>query len=200
MKYLFLDIGGVLLTNGWDHVGRREASSVFGLDHEEFSLRHDFIFNVYETGKIGLDRYLDTAVFYEPRSFSRADFVDFMYSRSQELPDTLPYLIDWRREHPEVKVISINNEPRDLNRFRIEKFRLHRLFDAFVTSCEVGMRKPDPGIFRLALGLAQTAPADCLYFDDREMLVESAAEVGLPAKLHSSFAATRGAIEAWVAS
>lgn len=199
VKVLFSDIGGVLLTNGWGHESRLEAAEAFGLDHEEMSRRHDFIFNVYETGKITLDQYLDVAVFFEPRTFTKPEFVEFMRSRSKELPDMLPYLIDWKRDHPEVRVISINNEPRDLNRYRIEKFGLHRLFDAFVSSCEVGMRKPDPGIFRLAIGVAQADPHDCLYFDDRQMLVDSARAVGLDAHLHESFEQTRATLEAWVA-
>jgi len=198
VKYLYLDVGGVLLTNGWDHVARGEASRVFGIDYEDMALRHDFIYNVYEIGKISLDQYLDTVVFHRPRHFTRAEFTEFMFSRSEELPDTLPWLAEWKLEHPEVTVISINNEARDLNRYRIERFGLHRLFDAFVSSCEVGMRKPDPGIFRLALGLAQTEPSSCLYFDDREMLVASAASVGLDARLHESTEATCAAIDEWV--
>lgn len=198
MKYLYLDVGGVLLTNGWDHVARGEASRVFGIDYEDMALRHDFIYNVYEIGRITLDRYLDTTVFYEPRPFGKAEFVEFMYSRSAELPGTLAYLTEWKRAHPEVTVISINNEARELNRHRIEKFGLHRLFDAFVSSCEVGMRKPDPGIFRLALSLSQTEAGRCLYFDDRAMLVESAAAVGLDARRHESAEKTCAAIEEWV--
>lgn len=197
-KYFFSDIGGVILTNGWGHKSRMEAARVFNFNYEEMNHRHNFIFNVYEIGKISLDQYLDVTVFYEARSFSKNDFKDFMFAQSEELPDMLPWLIDWKSRHPEVKVISINNEPIDLNRYRIRKFGLHRVFDAFVSSCEVGMRKPDPGIFQLAIGLAQTDPARCLYIDDRKMLAESAALAGLDAHWHQSFEATRKLVDEWV--
>lgn len=199
-KFLFSDIGGVLLTNGWGHESRMEASRVFNFDYNQMNYRHDFIFNVYEIGKISLDQYLDTTVFYEPRNFSRKEFIDFMFSQSRQLPDMLPYLLEWKKEHPEVKVISINNEPRDLNQYRIQKFGLHRFFDAFISSCEVGMRKPDPGIFQLAIGIAQANPAECLYFDDRKMLVKSAKDVGLDAHLHESFEDTISTIRDWVSA
>lgn len=197
-KFLFSDIGGVLLSNGWGHESRIKASEVFGYDYESMKYRHEFIFDTYEIGKISLSDYLDIAVFFEPRSFSKEEFIDFMYAQSVQLPDMLPYLVDWKKRHPEVKVISINNEPRDLNQYRIQKFELHRFFDAFVSSCEVGMRKPDPGIFKLAIGIAQSSPGECLYFDDRPMLVNSAVNVGLNAHLHQSFEESIKILEDWV--
>lgn len=197
-KYLFSDIGGVLLTNGWGHQSRKKAAETFHFDYKEMSIRHEFIFNTYEIGKISLDHYLDIVVFFEPRDFGRKEFKDFMFAQSLELPDMLPYLIDWKQRYPDVKVISINNEPRDLNQYRIEKFGLHRFFDGFISSCEVGMRKPDPGIFQLAIGIAQVPAEQCLYFDDREMMVKSARTAGLNAHLHHDFNDTCSIIENWV--
>ena len=118
-----------------------------------------------------------------------------MFSQSQELPNTLPWMIGWKNRHENIKVISINNEPKELNEYRIRKFKLHDFFDAFVSSCEVGMRKPDPGIFLLALGIAQAKPEECIYFDDRIMLVEAAKKVGIRAFLHKDFKTTRKIIE-----
>lgn len=194
-KVLFSDIGGVLLTNGWGHESRKAACNQFGLDYDELDHRHNFIFNVYEIGKISLDAYLDTIVFYEERNFTKIDFINFMYSCSAELPDMLPWLVQWKEAHPDVQIISINNEPRELNKYRIRKFYLHRIFDAFISSCEVGMRKPDPGIFELATGIAQSEPSDCIYFDDRPMLVKSAAKTGLNAFVHKDFKETKKIIK-----
>lgn len=195
-KILFSDIGGVLLSNGWGHESREAAAKHFNFDYEEMKYLHDFIFNVYEIGKITLDEYLNIVVFHKARPFSKDDFIKFMLSCSVELPDMLSWLINWKKEHSDVKVISINNEPRELNRYRIEKFGLHRFFDAFVSSCEVGMRKPDPGIFILALGIGQIKPSECLYFDDRKMLVEAAAKTGIVAHHHTTFAETIKIIQA----
>ncbi len=195
IKVLFSDIGGVLLSNGWGHESRMAASKKFGIDYDEMEHRHNFIFNVYEIGKISLDAYLDIAVFYEERDFPREDFIDFMYSCSTQLPDLLPWLVKWKEAHSDVKVISINNEPKELNQYRIKKFRLHDFFDAFISSHEVGMRKPDPGIFELAIGIAQADPSECIYFDDRPMLVKAAAKAGLNAYVHRNFEETKNVID-----
>ena len=186
-KILFSDIGGVLLSNGWGHQSRMAAAEKYGINYQEMDLLHDFIFNVYEMGKISLDVYLDTVVFNVKRDFSRTEFKEFMFASSTELPHTLPWMIEWKKNHKNIKVISINNEARELNQYRIKKFNLHDLFDAFVSSCEVGMRKPDPDIFHLALGIAQARPEECIYFDDRPMLVEAAKKVGIDAYHHESF-------------
>lgn len=197
-KFLFSDVGGVLLTNGWGHESRQKASEVFGFDYEPTKHRHDFIFNTWEIGKISLSDYLDVVIFFEPRPFSREEFISFMYEQSVQLPDMLPYMIEWKKQHPEVKVISINNEPRELNQYRIRKYNLHLFFDAFISSCEVGMRKPDPGIFNLAVGIAQAEASECLYFDDRKMLVDSAVKTGLNAHQHTSFEESIQLLNEWV--
>lgn len=194
-KILFSDIGGVLLRNGWGHESRKAAAEKFKINYSEMDILHDFIFNVWEMGKISIDDYLDTVVFKEKRSFSRKEFKEFMFAQSVQLPQMLPWMIKWKNKNKNIKVISLNNEPRELNQFRIEKFQLHRFFDAFVSSCEVGMRKPDPGIFLLAVGIAQAKPEECLYFDDRIMLVEAAKKVGIRAYHHKDFESTKKIIE-----
>ena len=155
IRVLFSDIGGVLLTNGWGHESRMAAAEKFDLNYEEMDILHDFIFNVWEMGKISLDDYLDTVVFKQKRNFTKEAFKQFMYAQSIQLPHTLPWMIEWKNRHKNIKIISINNEPRELNELRINKFNLHDFFDAFVSSCELGMRKHDPGIFLLGLGIAQ---------------------------------------------
>ena len=132
LKALFLDIGGVLLTNGWGHESRQKAAAHFEFDYDEMNLLHEFIFNIYEIGKISLDEYLNTVLFYQPRAFTKEDFKTFMFSESRQLPHTLEWLVDWKRQQGDVKIISINNEGRELNDYRIKKFGLHRCFDAFV--------------------------------------------------------------------
>lgn len=198
VKILFSDIGGVLLTNGWGHQSRKAAAKKFHLDYEEMSLLHDFIFNVYEIGKIGLDDYLNTVVFTEKRNFSREEFKEFMLEQSQQLPGMLPWLISWKKKHPNIKIISINNEPLELNEFRIKKFRLHDVFDAFISSCVVGMRKPDPGIFQLALGIAQAKPEECIYFDDRFMLVQAAKKEGIRAYQHTDYESSKRILDSLI--
>src|SRR5215216_332687 len=189
IKILFFDIGGVMLSNGWGHASRKLAIEKFGLDYEEVDTLHNFIFNVYEIGAITLDEYLDTVIFNHPRDFTREDFKQFMYSRSVELP-TLQWLKKWKKDCG-FRIISINNEGKELNDYRVKKFKLHEFFDAFVSSCEVKMRKPDPGIFKLAMGIAQVTPQQCVYFDDRIMLVNAAQKLGIRSFQHTDLASTK---------
>lgn len=193
IKILFFDIGGVVLSNGWGHASRKLAAEKFGLDYEEVEILHNFIFNVYEIGAITLDEYLDTVIFNYPRDFTREDFKQFMYSRSVEL-ETLAWLKKWKKDCG-FRIISINNEGKELNDYRVKKFKLHEFFDAFVSSCEVKMRKPDPGIFKLAMGIAQVNPQQCVYFDDRIMLVNAAQKLGIRAFQHTDLESTKAILE-----
>lgn len=194
IKVVFFDVGGVLLNNGWGHLSRQEAARLFNLDHSEMEVLHSFIFNVYEIGKITLDEYLDIVVFNHPRDFTKEDFKTFMFAQSEELPGLLQWLKDWKRSCG-FRIISINNEGKELNDYRIKKFGLHDCFDAFISSCEVGMRKPDPGIFKLAMGIAQVSTEECVYFDDRIMLAEAAQKMGIRSVHHKDFLSTKTILE-----
>jgi putative hydrolase of the HAD superfamily len=189
LKILFFDIGGVILTNGWGHESRKLASEKFGLDYAEVNALHTFIFNVYEIGSVTLDEYLDTVVFNRSRDFAREDFKEFIYQQSVELP-TLKWLKEWKKDCG-FRIISINNEGKELNDYRVKKFKLHDFFDAFVSSCEVKLRKPDPSIWKLAMGIAQVAPNQCVYFDDRIMFVNAAQKLGIRSFLHTDLESTK---------
>ncbi len=194
INILFFDVGGILLTNGWGHESREEAARRFGLNYEEMDDLHTFIFNVYEAGSVDLDEYLDTVIFNRPRDFTREDFKQFMFEQSKELPEMLAWLKEWKKDCG-FRIISINNEGKELNDYRVKKFKLHQCFDAFISSCEVGIRKPDPKIFRLAMGVAQALPQQCVYFDDRKMFALAAQKLGIRAYQHTSFESTREILE-----
>ncbi|MGN6638929.1 MAG: HAD family hydrolase [Mucilaginibacter sp.] len=194
INVLFFDIGGILLTNGWGHESREEAAKLFNLDYKEVTELHTFIFNVYEAGSVDLDEYLDTVIFNHPRDFTREDFKKFMYEQSVELPHMLEWLKKWKKDSG-FRIISINNEGKELNDYRVKKFKLHECFDAFVSSCEVGIRKPDPKIFKLAMGIAQALPQQCVYFDDRKMFALAAQKLGIRSYQHTSFESTKKILE-----
>jgi putative hydrolase of the HAD superfamily len=194
IKVLFFDVGGILLSNGWGHESRHEAAEKFGVDYKELDALHNFIFNVYEIGSISLDEYLDTVIFNHPRDFLREDFKQFIYAQSVELPNMLAWLKEWKKDCG-FRIISINNEGKELNDYRVQKFKLHKCFDAFVSSCEVKLRKPDPRIFELAMGIAQVNASQCVYFDDRLMFSNAAKKLGIQAYQHTSFEETKGILE-----
>ena len=197
IKVVFMDIGGVMLTNGWDHESRAKAAEVFGFDYTEMNILHNFIYNVFEIGSISLDEYLDTVVFDKPRDFTKYQFKDFMYSQSLELPHMLSWLKSWKRKI-DLPVFAISNENEELNNYRIQTFNLHELFDGFFSSCYVGYRKPDPRIFKSALEITQVKPDECIYFDDRPMLVNAAKKLGMNSMLHQNFETTKNILEHFI--
>lgn len=197
IKAVFMDIGGVLLTNGWGHESREKAAKVFGFDYEEMDKLHHFIYNVFEIGSISLDEYLDTVIFNCPRDFTRAEFKQFMYEQSVELPEMLPWLKTWKKQ-TSLPVFAISNESRELNDYRIETFNLRQLFDGFFSSCYVGMRKPDPRIFQKALEITQVKPSECVYFDDRPMLVNAAKKMGMNGIQHEKFETSKSILETFI--
>lgn len=197
IKVIFMDIGGVLLTNGWGHEARKKAAQVFDFDHQEMEILHNFIYNVFEIGSISLDEYLETILFHTDRDFLKDEFIAFMYAQSQELPHLLEWLKIWK-QHTVLPVFALSNESRELNDFRIETFHLRELFDGFFSSCYLKMRKPDPRIFVRAMEIAQVNPNECLYFDDRPMLVNAAKKLGMNAILHQDFETTKKILENFI--
>ncbi|MDD2528415.1 MAG: HAD-IA family hydrolase [Lentimicrobium sp.] len=197
IKVIFLDIGGVLLTNGWGHVSRQKAASHFGFNYDEMNVLHHFIYNVFEIGSISLDEYLDIAVFHRRRDFTKAEFKNFMYAQSVELPKMLPWLKSWKKQIT-IPVFALSNESRELNDYRIDKFKLHELFNGFFSSCYVGIRKPDPRIFQKAMQIVQVKPQECLYFDDRLMLANTATKLGMNGIHHETFETSKKILEKFI--
>jgi putative hydrolase of the HAD superfamily len=175
---LFWDIGGVILSNGWDRAARAEAAKKFGLDWEDFQDRHELANPAFDTGRITLDAYLDRTVFYRKRAFTREEFKAFIFEQSQEFPESRAVLSRVAKSS-KYFLATINNEPLELNLLRIEKFKLRQEFEAFFSSCFVGLRKPEEGIYRLALDVTQRRPDECLFIDDRALNLECARQLGM---------------------
>lgn len=191
---LFVDIGGVLLTDGWDQRERRSAAAAFKLAWTEMEERHRLVFDTYEVGKLTLDRYLDLVVFHRRRSFTRAEFRRFILAQTKPYPRMIDLVTRLRACHG-LKVVVVSNEARELNSYRVRKFKLTRFVDLFVSSCIVHLRKPDPEIFRLALDLAQVPARQVVYIDNTAMFVEIAGALGIRSILHTSYGATRAELE-----
>jgi putative hydrolase of the HAD superfamily len=173
---MFWDVGGVILSNGWDRAARSEAAKKFGLDWEELQDRHELASPAFETGKITLDMYLERIAFYRKRSFTREEFTAFMFAQSEEFPESRAVLSGVAAAGKYL-LATINNEALELNERRIRQFQLRREFKAFFSSCFVGIRKPDEGIFKIALEVTQRQPEECLFIDDRELNLECAQQL-----------------------
>ncbi len=175
---LFWDVGGVLLTNGWDRSSRRKAVEHFNLDWDEFEDRHELVDSAFEKGQLGLEAYLDRTVFYRPRSFTREDFRNFMFGQSESFPETVA-ILDRLARSKRYLMGTLNNESIELNLYRINRFGLRNYFDVFFSSCFLGVKKPDEAMYRLALQMTQRAPEDFVFVDDRPLNLECARGLGI---------------------
>ncbi len=194
ISVLFLDIGGVLLTNGWDHNMRQKAADEFGLDYEEMNDRHSMTFDTYERGLLSLDDYLKRVVFYKQRSFTPEQFRQYMFDRSAELDHNISFFRELAMANG-LRVGAISNEGRELTVHRIRTFKLSMLIEFFISSCFVHYRKPDEGIYQLALDIAQVPPEEAVYVDDRNMFVEIARNLGVHSIHHEGLKETTRALK-----
>jgi putative hydrolase of the HAD superfamily len=187
---IFTDIGGVLLTNGWDREARKNAIQLFKLDPIETEERHHLSFDTYESGKISLSEYLKRLVFYSKRDFSEDDFRAFMFEQSQPFPEMLGLIRGIKKKYG-IKIAVVNNEGRELNNHRIHKFKMGEFVDFFISSCFVHFRKPDADIFKIALDIAQVSPEKVIYLEDRPLFVQVADTLGIRGIIHHDFNTTR---------
>ncbi|HUI87256.1 MAG TPA: HAD family hydrolase [Anaerolineales bacterium] len=191
---LFLDIGGVLLTNGWDRGARTRAAEKFDLKFDEINERHHLTFDTFEEGKLSLDEYLSRVVFYEPRSFSREEFKAFMYSQSQPLPKMIEFIRELKPRY-KLRLAAVSNEGRELTEYRVRHFKLDAFIDFFVSSCFVHYRKPDKDMYRIALDISQVRPEQAIYIDDRDIFVQVARGLNITGITHVDYETTKQSLE-----
>jgi len=178
VKVLFWDNGGVILTNGWDRGSRRKAVETFNLDWADFEDRHELMLNAFECGQASLDEYMRRTVFYRERAFTPEDFKKFMFDQSQAFPESLEFLAKLTATGRYFSA-ALNNESLEINDYRIRTFHLRDYFKVFFSSCYLGVRKPDRGIYSLALKISQSEPDECAMIDDRGLNLECAKEMGM---------------------
>ncbi len=189
ITHLFVDVGGVLLTNGWDRQARERAATHFKLEWAEVEDRHRTIFEPFEEGRFTLKEYLRLVIFYKKRPFTQADFQRFMFAQSKPYPDMIALVRRLKAQYG-FKVVVVSNEARELNEYRIRKFKLDAFVDAFISSCFVHVRKPDPEIFRLALDISQAPAGQTVYIENTPMYVEIAEGLGIETILHKDYKTT----------
>ena len=187
---LFLDIGGVLLTDGWGHAFRKLAANHFKLNWVEMEIRHNQAFDTYEEGKLTLEEYLGRVVFYKKRPFTRIQFQKFMFAQSKPYPKMIELVCRLKARYG-LKIAAVSNEARELNAYRIRKFKLDGFVDSFISSCFVHVRKPDADIFRLALDITQTPARQVVYIENTPMFVQVAEGLGIRSILHTDYTSTR---------
>ena len=187
---LFLDIGGVLLTNGWDHQARKRAAKAFRIDLDEMTGRHELIFGPFEKGELTLNEYLRRVVFYRARPFTQERFRAFMFAQSRAYPRMIG-LVSALKARFALKIAVVSNESRELNAYRIRTFGLDRFVDFFISSCYVHLRKPEAEIFRMALDVSQTPANRIVYIDNTPSFTRLAQRLGMRGIVHTTYGSTR---------
>lgn len=190
---IFTDIGGVLLSDGWNRQARKAAAELFNLDLADLEERHHLTFDTYEVGKLSLDGYLNRIVFYQDRDFSAEEFKQFMFRQSEPFNDMIELLCQLKKQYG-LKIAAVSNEGRELTQYRIQQFRLYEFIDFFISSSFVHLRKPDTDIFQMALDIAQVQPENVLYIEDRAMFVQVARTLGIAGIKHVDISTTRDII------
>jgi len=193
---LFLDIGAVLLTNGWDHHARKRAANYFKLDWAEMQERHGLNFETHEEDRLAFNEYLDRVVLYQKRPFTRAAFRSFMFAQSKPFNEMIELVRNLKTKY-RLKIIVVSNEAREVNAYRIRQFKLAGFVDAFISSCFVHLRKPDAAIFQLALDIAQVPVRQIIYIDNTTLFVQIAEEFGMRGILHTDHKSTRAKLAAF---
>lgn len=193
VEALFLDIGGVLLTNGWDHALRFKTAETFNIDKEEMDSRHRLIFDTYETGKLTFDEYLKRVIFFEKRPFTVQDVKQFIFNAARPHDEMINFIKEIKKRH-HLKVGVVSNEGRELAIDRISKFNLASFVDFFIVSSFVHFRKPDADIYKLAIDVVQVPPSRIAYIDDRQLLVEIAKGFGIQGIHHEGVESTEAAL------
>jgi putative hydrolase of the HAD superfamily len=188
-RALFLDIGGVLLTNGWDRALRKKIADFFQIDYAEMDSRHQFIFDTFEIGKMSFDEYLGHVIFYLPRSFSLEEIKQYIFNVAHAYDEMIALIKEIKHQYG-LKVGVVSNEGKELAIDRIHRFGLDSFIDFFIISSFVHLRKPDCDIYRLALDIAQVSASQVVYIEDRQLLVTVAQGLGISSIHHTEFPST----------
>jgi len=194
IRHIFFDIGGVLGSNCWDREQRQRAVERFGLNAEDFQWRHEEVIGEWEEGRMTLDEYLDIAVFYTERKFSRDEFRSFMRAQSVPHPETIA-IARALSLNPRYTLMTLNNESAEMNVYRIEHFGISEIFEAFISSCWLGVRKPIRRFYTRGLGIAHAEPASSLFIDDRQQNLIPASSLGMNVILFRSAEQLRSDLE-----
>jgi len=191
---VFVDIGGVLLSSGWDSRCVKDSVKYFGIEEEEVLLRHSDVSSLYYCGKLSLDEYIKYVVFYTDRNFGMDEYKEYVLGKSEAHEDMIKY-IKFLRGHFRLKVVALNNEGPELNSFRIKKFKLKELIDTFISSAYLKLCKPDPEFYKIALDISGAEPDEVLYIEERELMATVAGRLGIKSILHRDYKSTRKEIE-----
>jgi FMN phosphatase YigB (HAD superfamily) len=181
IETIFFDLGGVLLSNGWDQGQRAKVLPKFGVDLAEYEARHDAANYYWERGLKDARWFFDQTVFYEPRKFTFEDLWPEVEGQSSVMFPATYEVLGKLRGARQYRIAMLNNESRELNDYRMKEFRLRDYFDFFICSGYVGEMKPGRAIYQSALDVSGAAAQETLFIDDKEENCAAARAMGMNA-------------------
>lgn len=184
IKTIFWDIGGVLLTNGWDRGQRTEVLTRLGIDLDDYESRHEAANYLWERGLSTAREYFDKTIFYDGSPDTSLTFEELwpqVCAESKILNPECFDILGVLKTSGLYKIATLNNESRELNLHRLDTFRLRPFFDYFICSGYVGEMKPLPGIYRSAIEISGHEPQTSLFIDDKAENCAAAEAFGMNA-------------------
>lgn len=184
IRTIFWDIGGVLLTNGWDEAQRAHTLTPLGVDVADFESRYEAANFFWERGLSTAVEFFNKTLFRadQPnRNFSFEDIWPLVCAESKVLHPECFDIITSLRTSGKFKIATLNNESRELNAYRIDTFNLRQYFDYFICSGYVHEMKPHPAIYRAAIDISGHPPQTSVFIDDKPENCRAAADFGMNA-------------------
>ena len=181
IRTIFWDIGGVVLTNGWDKGQRSRVLSRLGVNLEAYE-------EVHERANYYWERGLMTAKEFFAQTVLQANpHLDLTFetlwpqvcAESKVLHAECLDMLSELKEQGSYRLATLNNESRELNEYRLDAFKLRSLFDYFICSGYVHEMKPLPGIFRSAIDVSGFAARTALFIDDKSENCAAAEALGM---------------------
>jgi FMN phosphatase YigB (HAD superfamily) len=194
IETIFWDIGGVLLTNGWDKDQRADVLGRLGVDLEDYESRHDAANFYWERGLSTAECFFDQTVFTTPRNFTFENLWSLVCAESKVLHPECFDILGVLAADERFRVATLNNESRELNGYRVQAFKLRAYFDYFICSGYVHEMKPDAAIYRSAIEISGDRAEQTLFIDDKQENCEAAMELGMQAIRFESPAQLRDAL------
>jgi len=183
IRTVFWDVGGVILTNGWDLTQRTRVLSRLGVDLEAYEEIHERVNYYWERGLINAeDFFMQTVLRTNPKLNLTFDLLwPQVCAESKVLHAECLDILAELKEQRKFRLATLNNESRELNEHRLNAFKLRSLFDYFICSGYVHEMKPNPGIYRSAIDISGYAPERALFIDDKPENCEAAISLGMQA-------------------
>ncbi|BAM01423.1 MULTISPECIES: HAD family hydrolase [Caldilinea] len=195
MDSILFDLGNVLVH--YDHRRALTAlAGLYGVDAEEVLNLYQAIASAFGTGRIAPEEVVHrfNECFGVERSLE--SFTEAFCSGLARNDAALAYAVSLQQEDA-LAIGAISNT----NALHVAWLDAHvpelREFDLVMMSNEVGIHKPDPQIFELAMELLNIPAEQILYIDDLAENVEAARRLGMAGVVHFDWIKTRRQIETW---